>query len=209
MRLPGRAWLQFEVDPATAAARPSGRRRSSTRSGLAGLAYWYALLPLHRLVFRGMLAGIAAEAAGGDTRSLEYRHVVRRGIADTFAFFSDPANLPRLTPRVLGSVSSSGRRGSSRGSRFRYRVGPVDWVAEIADWDPPSGFADVQVRGPYRVWRHRHELTEVATGTEVRDHVEYRLRGGAVGRLLEPPLHCAFLRSLFSYRSRRLDELLG
>ena len=133
---------------------------------------------------------------------------MRRGIADTFAFFSDPANLPRLTPRVLGFRIVERPERIERGSRFRYRVGPVDWVAEIADWHPPSGFADVQVRGPYRVWRHRHELTEVAAGTEVRDHVEYRLRGGPVGRLLEP-LHCAFLRTLFSYRSRRLDELLG
>ncbi|MEX2644973.1 MAG: SDR family oxidoreductase, partial [Gaiellaceae bacterium] len=58
MRLPGRAWLQFEVD--------GDERRSLIRQtaiydpvGLAGLVYWYALLPLHELVFRGMLAAIA------------------------------------------------------------------------------------------------------------------------------------------------------
>ena len=207
MRLPGRAWLQFEVD---------GDENGSTvrqtaifdPSGLAGLLYWYALLPVHLFVFRGMLTGIAAEAAGEDTRSFEYRHVVRRGIEDTFDFFSDPANLPRLTPRVLGFRIVESPARIERGSRFRYRVGPIDWVAEIADWDPPAGFADVQVRGPYRIWRHRHELSEVAGGTEVRDRVEYRLRGGPAGRLLEP-LHGAFLRTLFSYRSRRLGDLLG
>ena len=61
MRLPGRAWLQFEVEPdggglddhADRAVRP--RRR-------AGLAYWYAIWPLHRRVFAGMLNGIARAA---------------------------------------------------------------------------------------------------------------------------------------------------
>lgn len=61
MRLPGRAWLQFEVD--------GDERRSLIRQtaiydpvGLAGLVYSYALLPLHELVFRGMLAAIARQS---------------------------------------------------------------------------------------------------------------------------------------------------
>ena len=65
MKLPGRAWLEFEVEPATARARRSGRPRSSIPSGSSGLAYWYALYPLHRLVFAGMLRGIVAAMDGG------------------------------------------------------------------------------------------------------------------------------------------------
>lgn len=64
MRLPGRAWLQFEVD---GDGDGHGARIRQTAifdpSGLAGLLYWYALLPLHRLVFAGMLDGIAQRAA--------------------------------------------------------------------------------------------------------------------------------------------------
>ena len=63
MKLPGRAWLQFEVDPV-------GGGRSAIRQtalfdpvGLSGLTYWYALYPFHRLVFRGMLNGIARAAS--------------------------------------------------------------------------------------------------------------------------------------------------
>ena len=41
---------------------PSGRPRSSIRWGLPGWAYWYALYPLHHLVFGGMLRGIASAA---------------------------------------------------------------------------------------------------------------------------------------------------
>ena len=61
MRLPGRAWLEFEVLPAGAC---SIIRQSAVYDpvGLAGLAYWYALYPVHALVFAGMLRGIAKAA---------------------------------------------------------------------------------------------------------------------------------------------------
>lgn len=64
MKVPGRAWLQFEVE--------AGDSESLIRQtaifdpvGLMGLAYWYALYPLHALVFAGMLRGIVKELAGG------------------------------------------------------------------------------------------------------------------------------------------------
>ncbi len=64
MKVPGRAWLQFEVRPV-----PQGAEIRQTAvfdaSGLLGLGYWYALYPLHRFVFGGMLAGIAASATRG------------------------------------------------------------------------------------------------------------------------------------------------
>jgi uncharacterized protein YbjT (DUF2867 family) len=57
MRLPGRAWLEFEVQPTT-----SGSQIRQTAmfdpAGLAGLAYWYLVYPLHQVVFAGMLRGI-------------------------------------------------------------------------------------------------------------------------------------------------------
>lgn len=62
MKVPGRAWLQFEVAPS---GTKSEIRQTAIfdAAGLAGLLYWYALYPIHRFVFRGMLRGIAARAA--------------------------------------------------------------------------------------------------------------------------------------------------
>jgi uncharacterized protein YbjT (DUF2867 family) len=58
MKVPGRAWLQFEVEPID-----GGTRIRQTAiydpAGLLGLAYWYLLYPIHQLVFRGMLRGVA------------------------------------------------------------------------------------------------------------------------------------------------------
>jgi uncharacterized protein YbjT (DUF2867 family) len=61
MKVPGRAWLQFEVE-----ATSEGSRIRQTAifdpAGLGGLLYWYALYPIHYCIFRGMLREIAAIA---------------------------------------------------------------------------------------------------------------------------------------------------
>jgi uncharacterized protein YbjT (DUF2867 family) len=59
MKLPGRAWLEFEVigDATGSVIRQTARFDAK---GLLGRAYWYAVLPLHYFVFGGMLRGIAA-----------------------------------------------------------------------------------------------------------------------------------------------------
>jgi len=62
MKLPGRAWLEFEV-------KPSGTGSVIHQTavfdpvGLSGLVYWYGIYPLHRRVFRGMLKEISRRAA--------------------------------------------------------------------------------------------------------------------------------------------------
>ena len=63
MRLPGRAWLDFEVEPTERGARIT-QTASYDPLGLAGLLYWYGLYPAHALVFAGMLRGIAEAAEG-------------------------------------------------------------------------------------------------------------------------------------------------
>ena len=61
MRLPGRAWLQFEVTPEGGG---SVIRQTALFDpvGLGGLLYWYALWGIHRMVFAGMLRNIARAA---------------------------------------------------------------------------------------------------------------------------------------------------
>jgi hypothetical protein len=61
MKLPGRAWLEFEVEPD---AYGTTIRQTAVFDpiGLLGLLYWYAVYPLHARVFAGMLRGAAARA---------------------------------------------------------------------------------------------------------------------------------------------------
>lgn len=68
MKLPGVATLSFDVSPAASgnAATHLVMTARFRPHGLLGIAYWYAVLPYHGIVFRGMLKGLvrAAEASG-------------------------------------------------------------------------------------------------------------------------------------------------
>jgi hypothetical protein len=67
MKIPGRLWLQFEVDP----QQHSTHVRQTTifdAAGWVGLAYWYTLYPLDRRVFTGMLR--ASRCAGARSQDL-------------------------------------------------------------------------------------------------------------------------------------------
>ena len=57
MRLPGRAWLQFEIEPV---GTGSSLRQTAIYDpvGILGQLYWYILFPIHQFVFAGMLKGI-------------------------------------------------------------------------------------------------------------------------------------------------------
>jgi uncharacterized protein YbjT (DUF2867 family) len=61
MKLPGRAWLQFDVVPDAGGASVH-QTAVFDPAGLSGLLYWYLLTPVHALVFRGMLRAIAQRA---------------------------------------------------------------------------------------------------------------------------------------------------
>jgi uncharacterized protein YbjT (DUF2867 family) len=61
MKLPGKAWLQFNVDP-----EPDGNRLSVHAyyqpAGVFGKPYWYAFLPFHFLIFQNLIKQIARRA---------------------------------------------------------------------------------------------------------------------------------------------------
>ncbi len=64
MKVPGRAWLQYEVVPAEGGCRLVQTAFFEPK-GLPGLAYWYVLYPVHGLIFRGTVRVLAQRAAAG------------------------------------------------------------------------------------------------------------------------------------------------
>ncbi len=62
MRVPGRAWLQYEVAPSGDGSTLVQTAFFEPR-GLSGLAYWYLLYPIHALIFRGSVRVLARRAA--------------------------------------------------------------------------------------------------------------------------------------------------
>ena len=75
MKIPGRAWLEFEVVPGPRGARLRQVAIFDPR-GLFGIFYWYALLPVHNLIFAGMARSIAAAATKGVSHGARFPEVV-------------------------------------------------------------------------------------------------------------------------------------
>jgi uncharacterized protein YbjT (DUF2867 family) len=65
MKVPGRAWLEFEVVPVADGAVVH-QTAVFEPVGLSGLLYWYLLLPVHALIFAGLLRAIGRRVGEGD-----------------------------------------------------------------------------------------------------------------------------------------------
>jgi len=65
MKVPGRAWLQYEVVPMGAGSRLVQTAFFEPK-GLPGIAYWYLLYPAHAVIFRGMVRALGTRAAAGN-----------------------------------------------------------------------------------------------------------------------------------------------
>jgi ligand-binding SRPBCC domain-containing protein len=143
---------------------------------------------------------------------LERTQVVPVPIDEAFAFFADARNLERITPPWLRFQIVEAPVELHAGARLRYRLTlfgiPIHWRTEIVEWSPPRGFVDVQRRGPFLVWEHTHRLTAVAGGTEIYDHVRYRLFFGPLGGLVRRLLVRGWVESIFDYRAEQVPGLL-
>lgn len=153
-----------------------------------------------------------------------------------FAFFADPANLPRLMPvwqqariesatYVAPPPPSVAFPGSERiiagtGTKLTLTILPIPfspvrlpWDAKIEDFRWSHGFCDVQVRGPFAYWRHCHtvvqEHREGINGTHLRDAVEYTPPLGPVGAFANAVFLRHQLAAIFRFRHKRTLELLA
>lgn len=133
---------------------------------------------------------------------------------EVFAFFSNPANLERLTPTWLGfRILTPEPLPQGEGAMFEYRIRvhglPLRWRTLIEAWEPGKKFVDRQIQGPYALWHHTHTFEDLPKGgTRLGDRVRYRVGFGMIGRLLAPLIRRDVAR-IFAYRKRAIAALFG
>jgi ligand-binding SRPBCC domain-containing protein len=147
------------------------------------------------------------------TFQLQSRVWLPRPRAEVFDFFSSAFNLERITPSWLSfHVTTPAPIEMRVGTlvdykRLIYRV-PARWRSRITKWDPPNGFADEQVQGPYRCWFHERRFTQSSGDTLCEDSVECAPPGGPrVGTILDKLVVARDTRQIFEYRTARLREI--
>lgn len=133
--------------------------------------------------------------------------ILEAALDEVWDFFSSPRNLATITPRSLGfTIVSAPDRPLRRDDRIEYRIRvmglPLRWVTRLTEWDERKAFTDVQERGPYRRWVHRHEFEQLPDGTvRMSDRVEYELPLGVPGRLVAGWWVDRQVREIFAFRA--------
>jgi ligand-binding SRPBCC domain-containing protein len=145
---------------------------------------------------------------------LERVQVVPRRVEETFAFFADAAKLEVITPpwlrfRLLTPGAGSMDLGAEIDFALRWRGVPLRLRSRIDEWRENQSFVDRQLRGPYRLWVHRHTFTPVPWGTEVRDRVEYILPLGPLGLAAHAAIIRRDLEAIFDFRGEAVARLLA
>jgi ligand-binding SRPBCC domain-containing protein len=144
---------------------------------------------------------------------LQRSQLLRAELHDVFEFFAAARNLERLTPgwlrfEVLTPEPISMGEGSLIDYRLRLHGWPIRWRTRIESWDPPHVFEDRQMRGPYRLWHHRHEFIPARDGTLMRDIVHYGLPLSGLGRLAHALIVARDLQRIFDYRHQAVAHWL-
>jgi ligand-binding SRPBCC domain-containing protein len=136
--------------------------------------------------------------------------------SEVFPFFADARNLEAITPPLLSfRLLTPDPISMGVGTFLQYALQlhglPVRWDTLIQEWDPPVRFVDVQVRGPYRLWHHTHELLPVDDGhaTLMRDTVRYALPFGFLGEIARRALVVRDLEAIFAFRAQRVPALVA
>lgn len=146
--------------------------------------------------------------------TLEREQTINKPRSEVFSFFEKPENLALITPpsmqfKILTPRPVSMESGVLIDYTLRIFGVRQRWTTLILIYDPPHEFIDVQLRGPYTFWRHTHRFDETPDGTRVIDRVEYIVPHGILGRMLHSFFIRRQLRSIFDFRSRKIEEIFA
>ena len=148
------------------------------------------------------------------TYALKFIQEIPSTIDEAWRFFSDPANLVKITPAAFDFRVISKYHGEIiyPGQVIEYKVKPLwniafYWMTEITHVADKKYFVDEQRYGPYALWHHQHLFRETAAGVEMTDIVHYRLPFWFLGDLAHSVFVRRQLNELFTYRRNQIESI--
>jgi len=218
LKLPGRGSLEFRVIPLDGGARSLVRQTAMfDPKGIAGRLYWYSVLPLHALVFQGLLQRIAQRAvrdtAPGDLSRFSYASIVGAPVADVFRWHEQPGALAALTPAALVRIEQQ-EGGIRDNGQVTVRIGlgrtRVRWSMRHYGYIDGRRFCDEQVAGPFNVWRHVHLFESLGPSqTLYEDRIDFAVSRGRALNVFAAAVLRPLLRIAFAQRHRIVRCAVG
>jgi ligand-binding SRPBCC domain-containing protein len=141
--------------------------------------------------------------------------IVKTDLQTAWEFMSSPKNLDLITPDDMSfEIVTQVPQKMYNGLLIEYRVGiPLigkqTWVSEIKYIQERHSFVDEQRVGPYKMWYHYHEITEVAAGIRFLDQVNYVVPFGPLGAIAQTVYIRKQLQHVFDYRSAAMLRHFG
>ncbi|MCB1216013.1 SRPBCC family protein [bacterium] len=133
---------------------------------------------------------------------------------DLFEWHARPEAFLELQPpwEQVRQLSPPQRLLQGQLIRLSVRIGllQLPWHSLISELDEPAGFTDIQRRGPFARWEHRHCFLPLpAGGTQMLDSISYALPAGALGSLVAGRYVESRLQRMFEHRHRLLRKHFG
>jgi len=144
----------------------------------------------------------------------EHTQIIPLTLEDSWRFFTNPRNLSELTPAAM-NFRHRFEPDAERvypGMILAYSLTPmagipVNWVTEITHVEPLVRFIDEQKSGPFSMWHHIHEFSEVPEGTKIHDTLYYSLPFSFLGQFAHSLFVKNQIENIFRYRSKRMKEI--
>lgn len=139
---------------------------------------------------------------------------LKANLEKLFKFHLDPKNLrlissPNMNLKII-TFSSPIEKNSEVKLKFNLiPLVPIHWELIIEEVIENKLIIDLQTKGPFKFWRHKHIFQELFDGTVVMtDEIEYEVKWGFLGKVLNPLIKWR-LNQIFKMRHKIIESLFG
>lgn len=150
------------------------------------------------------------------TYQLKREQQIKSDVDTVWTFFSSPYNLSVITPEFMNFqvLNNLADEPVYNGMIIDYTVSPMwriplRWKTKILGVNFQKSFTDIQLKGPYKIWKHRHEFIPNKNGVLIVDTIHYELPFGVIGELAHRILVKKRLNEIFAYRYKKVEEIFN
>jgi ligand-binding SRPBCC domain-containing protein len=136
--------------------------------------------------------------------------IINTNLEELFNFHLDTNNITHISSPfpVIEKIEMSSNPLSTNSTvslLLNFKIFRQNWVMKISEVKPSEIITDIQVKGPFKLWEHRHIFESTKGGVKMTDNINFLPPWGLIGLLTLPLLYLQ-LYLMFSDRHRRTKK---